>query len=149
MTIKYKSIKEIKSMISQKEISYKEIVTEVYKLIEENKDLNAFITLNEEESIKKAEEFDNNSSNLPLAGIPIAQKDLFCSKNLRTTCGSNILNNFIPPYSATVIENLENAGCISIGKTNMDEFAMGSSNETSFLKIYRSFTLYPRQFRSK
>ena len=132
MTIKYKSIKEIKSMISQKEISYKEIVTEVYKLIEENKDLNAFITLNEEESIKKAEEFDNNSSNLPLAGIPIAQKDLFCSKNLRTTCGSNILNNFIPPYSATVIENLENAGCISIGKTNMDEFAMGSSNETSF-----------------
>ena len=79
-------------MISQKEISYKEIVTEVYKLIEENKDLNAFITLNEEESIKKAEEFDNNSSNLPLAGIPIAQKDLFCSKNLRTTCGSNILN---------------------------------------------------------
>ena len=132
MTIKYKSIKEIKSMISQKEISYREIVTEVYKLIEENKDLNAFITLNEEESIKKAEEFDNNSSNLPLAGIPIAQKDLFCSKNLRTTCGSNILNNFIPPYSATVIENLENAGCISIGKTNMDEFAMGSSNETSF-----------------
>ena len=132
MTIKYKTIKEIKSMISQNEISNMEIVQEVYKLIDENKHLNAFITLNEENSLKKAEALDKSSSNLPLAGIPIAQKDLFCTKGIRTTCASNILNNFIPPYSATVIENLEKAGCISIGKTNMDEFAMGSSNETSF-----------------
>ena len=132
MTIKYKTIKEIKSMISQNEISNMEIVQEVYKLIDENKHLNAFITLNEENSLKKAEILDKSSSNLPLAGIPIAQKDLFCTKGIRTTCASNILNNFIPPYSATVIENLEKAGCISIGKTNMDEFAMGSSNETSF-----------------
>ena len=119
-------------MISQKEISNKEVIEEVYSRIEENKHLNAFITLNKEPSLKKSEELDNNPSDLPLAGIPIAQKDLFCTKDLRTTCGSRILNNFIPPYSATVIENLENAGCISIGKTNMDEFAMGSSNETSF-----------------
>ena len=119
-------------MISHKEISNKEIIQEVYKLIDENKHLNAFITLNEENSLKKAEALDKSSSNLPLAGIPIAQKDLFCTKGIRTTCASNILNNFIPPYSATVIENLEKAGCISIGKTNMDEFAMGSSNETSF-----------------
>ena len=132
MTIKYKTIKEIKSMISQNEISNMEIVQEVYKLIDENKHLNAFITLNKENSLKKAEALDKSSSNLPLAGIPIAQKDLFCTKGIRTTCASNILNNFIPPYSATVIENLEKAGCISIGKTNMDEFAMGSSNETSF-----------------
>jgi len=132
VTIKYKTIKEIKNMISQKEISNKEIVEEVYGLIEENEHLNAFITLNKEPSLKKSEDLDNNPSDLPLAGIPIAQKDLFCTKGLRTTCGSRILNNFIPPYSATVIENLENAGCISIGKTNMDEFAMGSSNETSF-----------------
>ena len=132
MTIKYKTIKEIKKMISQKEISNKEIIEEVYDLIKENEHLNAFITLNKEPSLKKSEELDNNPSDLPLAGIPIAQKDLFCTKDLRTTCGSRILNNFIPPYSATVIENLENAGCISIGKTNMDEFAMGSSNETSF-----------------
>jgi len=132
VTIKYKTIKEIKKMISQKEISNKEIVEEVYDLIKENEHLNAFITLNKEPSLKKSEDLDNNPSDLPLAGIPIAQKDLFCTKGLRTTCGSRILNNFIPPYSATVIENLENAGCISIGKTNMDEFAMGSSNETSF-----------------
>tara|TARA_B100000927_G_scaffold260243_1_gene229707 strand:+ start:224 stop:1675 length:1452 start_codon:yes stop_codon:yes gene_type:complete len=132
VTIKYKTIKEIKNMISQKEISNKEIVEEVYDLIKENEHLNAFITLNKEPSLKKSEDLDNNPSDLPLAGIPIAQKDLFCTKGLRTTCGSRILNNFIPPYSATVIENLENAGCISIGKTNMDEFAMGSSNETSF-----------------
>ena len=132
MTIKYKSIKEIKKMISKKEISNVEIVDEVFKNISENEHLNAFITLNKEDSIKKAAYLDNNPSDLALSGIPIAQKDLFCTKDLRTTCGSNILNNFIPPYSATVIENLESAGCISVGKTNMDEFAMGSSNETSF-----------------
>ena len=132
MTIKYKTIKEIKKMVSQKEISNKEIVQEVYKLINENSHLNAFITLNEENSLKQADNLDNNPSEMALAGIPIAQKDLFCTKGLRTTCGSKILDNFIPPYSATVIENLENAGCISVGKTNMDEFAMGSSNETSY-----------------
>ncbi len=131
MTIKYKTIKEIKDMISSKEISNKELVQEVYKLIKDNEHLNAFITLNEQNSIEKAEALDKKGSDLPLAGIPIAQKDLFCTKGLRTTCGSKILDNFVPPYSATVIENLENAGCISVGKTNMDEFAMGSSNETS------------------
>ena len=135
MTIKYKTIKEIKKMISKKEISNKEVVQEVYRLINENSHLNAFLTLNEESSIKKAQDLDNNPSDYSLAGIPIAQKDLFCTKGLRTTCGSKILDNFIPPYTATVIENLENAGCISIGKTNMDEFAMGSSNETSYFGI--------------
>jgi len=131
VTIKYKTIKDIKKMISLKEISNKEVVQEVFRLIKEKNHLNAFITLNQDNSITKAESLDNQPSNLPLAGIPIAQKDLFCTKGLKTTCGSRILDNFIPPYSATVIENLENAGCISIGKTNMDEFAMGSSNETS------------------
>lgn len=119
-------------MLQKKEISNKEMVEDTFTLIESNKHLNAFVTLNKEVSLKKAENLDNNPSNLPLAGIPIAQKDLFCTKDLRTSCGSNMLSNFIPPYSATVIENLESAGCISIGKTNMDEFAMGSSNETSF-----------------
>ena len=132
MSIQFKTIKELKNMLQKKEISNKEMVEDTFTLIESNKHLNAFVTLNKEESLKKAENFDNNPSNLPLSGIPIAQKDLFCTKDLRTTCGSNMLSSFIPPYSATVIENLESAGCISIGKTNMDEFAMGSSNETSF-----------------
>ena len=132
MSIQFKTIKELKDMLQKKEISNKEMVEDTFTLIESNKHLNAFVTLNKEVSLIKAENLDNNPSNLPLAGIPIAQKDLFCTKDLRTTCGSNMLSNFIPPYSATVIENLESAGCISIGKTNMDEFAMGSSNETSF-----------------
>ena len=108
-----------------------EISKEKSKLIEENKKLNSFITLNKENAILKAENINKESPSI-LNGIPIAQKDLFCTKDLRTTCGSNMLSSFIPPYSATVIENLEKAGCISVGKTNMDEFAMGSSNETSY-----------------
>ena len=132
MSIQYKSIKELKNMLNDKDISHTELVQETFLNIKNNSALNAFITLNEEESLKKAVNLDNTPSSGPLAGIPIAQKDLFCTKDLKTTCGSNMLSNFIPPYSATVIENLENAGCISVGKTNMDEFAMGSSNETSF-----------------
>ena len=119
-------------MLKTKEISNEELIKETFDLIENNSHLNAFITLNKESALNKAKVFDNKASDLSLSGIPIAQKDLFVTKNLKTTCGSNMLSNFIPPYSATVIENLENAGCISVGKTNMDEFAMGSSNETSF-----------------
>ena len=132
MSIQYKSINELKNMLNDKEISYKELIQETFLNIKNNSKLNAFITLNEEESLKKANNLDDIAGSGSLAGIPIAQKDLFCTKDLKTTCGSNMLSNFIPPYSATVIENLENAGCISVGKTNMDEFAMGSSNETSF-----------------
>ena len=132
MSIQYKSIKELKNMLNDKDISHTELVQETFLNIKNNSALNAFITLNEEESLKKADNLDNTPSSGSLTGIPIAQKDLFCTKDLKTTCGSNMLSNFIPPYSATVIENLENAGCISVGKTNMDEFAMGSSNETSF-----------------
>ena len=132
MSIQYKSVAELKTMLNNNEISNAELIRETFSLIKSNAEINAFITLNEEESINKANKLDDCSSSGSLAGIPIAQKDLFCTKDLKTTCGSNMLSNFIPPYSATVIENLENAGCISIGKTNMDEFAMGSSNETSF-----------------
>ena len=132
MSIRYKSVKELKNMLNDRKISHTELIQETFLNIKNNSELNAFITLNEEESIKKANNLDNIPDSGSLAGIPIAQKDLFCTKDLKTTCGSNMLSNFIPPYSATVIENLENAGCISVGKTNMDEFAMGSSNETSF-----------------
>jgi aspartyl-tRNA(Asn)/glutamyl-tRNA(Gln) amidotransferase subunit A len=132
MSIQYKSVSELKTMLNNNEISNTELIKETFSFIKSNAELNAFITLNEEESMNKANKLDNSPSSGSLAGIPIAQKDLFCTKDLKTTCGSNMLSNFIPPYSATVIKNLENAGCISVGKTNMDEFAMGSSNETSF-----------------
>ena len=132
MSVQYKSIKELKNMLNNRDISHTELIQETFLNIKNNSKLNAFITLNEEESLKKANNLDNIAGSGSLAGIPVAQKDLFCTKDLKTTCGSNMLSNFIPPYSATVIENLENAGCISVGKTNMDEFAMGSSNETSF-----------------
>jgi aspartyl-tRNA(Asn)/glutamyl-tRNA(Gln) amidotransferase subunit A len=132
MSVQYKSIKELKNMLNNRDISHTELIQETFLNIKNNSKLNAFITLNEEESLKKANNLDNIVGSGSLAGIPIAQKDLFCTKDLKTTCGSNMLSNFIPPYSATVIKNLENAGCISVGKTNMDEFAMGSSNETSF-----------------
>ena len=132
MSVQYKSIKELKNMLNNRDISHTELIQETFLNIKNNSKLNAFITLNEEESLKKANNLDDIADSGLLAGIPIAQKDLFCTKDLKTTCGSNMLSNFIPPYSATVIENLENAGCISVGKTNMDEFAMGSSNETSF-----------------
>ena len=132
MSIQYKSISDLSKMLKAKDISNEELIQETFKLIDGNKHLNTFVTLNKENSLKKAKNLDDNPSDLSLSGIPIAQKDLFVTKDLRTTCGSNMLSNFIPPYSATVIENLENAGCISVGKTNMDEFAMGSSNETSF-----------------
>ena len=133
MSIQFKTIKELSFMLRSKEISNHELTIETFNLVENNKHLNAFITLDKEKALIKASELDKKPSELSLSGIPVAQKDLFVTKDLRTTCGSNMLSNFIPPYSATVIENLEAAGCISIGKTNMDEFAMGSSNETSFL----------------
>ena len=106
-------------MLNDREISHTELIQETFLNIKNNSELNAFITLNEEESIKKANNLDNMPDSGSLAGIPIAQKDLFCTKDLKTTCGSNMLSNFIPPYSATVIENLENAGCISVGMTSL------------------------------
>ena len=95
----------------------------------------AYISLNSENAIKSAEESDKRISNntaRPLEGIPIAIKDLFCTKDVLTTAASKMLNNFIPTYESTVTQKLWDAGAILLGKTNLDEFAMGSSNETSF-----------------
>jgi len=119
--------------IKKKELSSKEVTKSFIDRAEKSKKLNTYITDNFKEAIKSAEKFDlkpNFETKLP--GIPIAVKDLFCTKNLRTTAGSKILNNFIPSYESTVTQNLWDNGAILLGKLNCDEFAMGSSNETSF-----------------
>ncbi len=99
-----------------------------------NGQLNAFLTLDEERSLGEARRADDARARGkagPLAGIPVAHKDIFCTAGLRTTCGSRMLENFVSPYDAHVIEQFAAAGTVLLGKTNMDEFAMGSSNETS------------------
>lgn len=95
-------------------------------------DLNAFITLDENAALAAAQRSEGRFSNGALVGIPFAHKDIFCTNGVRTTCASRMLENFVPPYDAGVVEHLRDVYAVSIGKTNMDEFAMGSSNENSF-----------------
>ena len=119
-------------LLETKKISSYELTTLYLENIKENKDLNCFISVNED-ALEQAKVIDNlKDRQSPVQGIPIAHKDIFCVKGHSTTCGSKMLENFISPYSSTVFEKLENSKTIMLGKTNMDEFAMGSSNETSF-----------------
>ncbi|MCG4584942.1 Asp-tRNA(Asn)/Glu-tRNA(Gln) amidotransferase subunit GatA, partial [Anaerosalibacter bizertensis] len=137
------SATELKRKILNKEISSKEVVECYLNRIEEVEDkIDAFITLNKDEALKAAEEVDRKIQNGEevgmLSGIPIAIKDNISTKGLKTTCGSKMLENYIPPYDATVIENIRKEDGIIIGKTNMDEFAMGSSTETSYFKTTKN-----------
>ena len=105
------------------------------RIAEHNPSLNALITITAEQALTAADQADQQraAGNAgPLCGVPIAHKDIFCTSGVRTSAGSKMLDNFVPPYSATAVERLEQAGAISLGKANMDEFAMGSSNETSY-----------------
>ena len=100
-----------------------------------NTKLNCFITINAESALAAAAQADEQraqGNKNPTLGLPFAHKDIFCTKGILTTAGSKMLSNFIAPYDATVVSNMTAAGMISLGKTNMDEFAMGSSNENSF-----------------
>lgn len=130
------SLKQLATQLSEKKISSVELTEVFLKQIKTlNPELNAFITLNEEMSFAQAQAADKllaTGQAHPLTGIPVAQKDIFCAKGWLTTCGSKILSNFISPYDATVIERFSQVGAVNLGKTNMDEFAMGSSNETSY-----------------
>ena len=120
------------ALLEKKEISSHELTSLYLENIEEKKDLNCFISINED-ALEQAKAIDNLKDRKSLVqGIPVAHKDIFCVKGHRTTCGSKMLENFISPYSSTVFDKLEKSKTIMLGKTNMDEFAMGSSNETSF-----------------
>ena len=130
------SLKQLSTLLAKKKISSAELTTEFLERSRTlNRAYNAFITLDEETSLAQARVADEMIAAghaQPLTGIPIAQKDIFCSKGWLTTCGSRMLSNFISPYDAHVVERFNAAGAVNVGKTNMDEFAMGSSNETSF-----------------
>ena len=127
------SLSEIVKLIKTKKISSLEVTNHFIKNIKKGKKLNSFITTCFDESLKKAKYFDikGNIDGL-LPGVPLAVKDLFCTKGIKTTAGSKILENFIPTYESTVTNNLWKEGAILLGKLNCDEFAMGSSNETSY-----------------
>ena len=119
----------LQKSLRKKQVSSKEITKDFLERIRSNdKKINSFINLDEEISLKEAELADSmiaSGKATALTGIPIAHKDIFCSRKLPTTCGSKMLENFLAPYDATVITKLENAGAILLGKTNMDQFATG------------------------
>jgi aspartyl-tRNA(Asn)/glutamyl-tRNA(Gln) amidotransferase subunit A len=136
------TINEAHNLLKKKEISSRELTRAVFDRIEavESK-VDAYITLAEEHAMVQAEQADKliaAGEYSPLTGIPLGVKDLICTRNLPTTCGSKILENFLPPYDATVIRKLKDAGAVIVGKLNMDEFAMGSSTENSGIKVTRN-----------
>ena len=137
------SIKDLVNKIQNKEISCEEVIDFYIKEIEKKEDkIDAFLSLDKENAIKKAKYLDEKIVKGEkvglLAGIPIAIKDNMCTRGVKTTCASKMLEDFIPPYDATVIKKLELEDAILIGKTNLDEFAMGSSTENSAFKITKN-----------
>src|SRR6516225_12249145 len=137
------SITSARDSIATKKVSARELAADYFKRIAaRNGELNAYLTLSEERAYKQADRVDAlvaaGKSLPPMAGVPIAVKDVISTRGVRTTCGSKILSNYIPPYDATVVHRLEDAGAIILGKTNCDEFAMGSSNENSAFGAVRN-----------
>lgn len=137
------SVKELSQALSDKKISSEELVRQLLASIEEfDAQTGAFITLLADEALAKAKKIDGmrmaGEKPHALAGIPFGAKDNICTAGIKTTCASRMLSDYVPPYSATVIERLENRGCILLGKLNMDEFAMGSATDTSAFKITKN-----------
>ena len=129
------TIAELAKGLQAGEFSSQELTTAHLARIKQHRELNCFITVTEVEAIaqaKIADQLISDGKAGPLTGIPLAHKDIFCTQGIKTSCGSKMLDNFQAPYNATVIERFNQAGAVTLGKLNMDEFAMGSSNETSF-----------------
>jgi len=127
------SLRELASKLADKSISATELTTLFLDRIKKyDSKLNSLITVCEAEALAQAKQIDNQKDKSPYAGLPIVQKDIFCTANVKTSCGSKMLDNFVPPYNSTVHDKFNQAGFIMLGKANMDEFAMGSSNENSF-----------------
>ncbi|OGI54242.1 MAG: aspartyl/glutamyl-tRNA amidotransferase subunit A [Candidatus Muproteobacteria bacterium RIFCSPHIGHO2_02_FULL_60_13] len=136
-----KTVAELSRALRRKEISSVELTRVFLERINKYKDLNAFITVDPERSLAQAKAADARIARGQagaLTGVPIAQKDIFCADGWLTTCGSKILSNFTAPYDATIIEKFNKAGSVCLGKTNMDEFAMGSSSETSYYGVVKN-----------
>jgi aspartyl-tRNA(Asn)/glutamyl-tRNA(Gln) amidotransferase subunit A len=131
-----KTIAELAEGLKKGDFSSEELTKSFLQRIKQyDAELNSFITVSEDHALAQARAADEliaKGSSSVLTGIPLAQKDIFCTNGIKTTCGSKMLDNFIAPYDATVIHHFNQAGAVMLGKTNMDEFAMGSSNETSF-----------------
>ncbi|MBU0672548.1 MAG: Asp-tRNA(Asn)/Glu-tRNA(Gln) amidotransferase subunit GatA [Candidatus Margulisbacteria bacterium] len=131
-----KTAHELHSLLTNKKISALELTEAVISQIDKVESrVQAYVSINKDQAIKQAKAADerikNNSNLTPLTGIPVAIKDNMCTKGMLTTCSSKILNNYIPPYNATIVDKIKAAGAVILGKTNMDEFAMGSSTENS------------------
>jgi aspartyl-tRNA(Asn)/glutamyl-tRNA(Gln) amidotransferase subunit A len=131
-----KTLAQLSALLAAGEVTSVELTRAFLERIKQHDgELNSFITVTEEQALAQARQADQQRANRKagaLTGIPMAHKDIFCTLDVRTSCGSRMLDNFASPYNATVVEKLNEAGMVMLGKTNMDEFAMGSSNETSF-----------------
>jgi aspartyl-tRNA(Asn)/glutamyl-tRNA(Gln) amidotransferase subunit A len=138
----HKTVAELSSALRAGQVSSVELTRAYLRRIEQHQgELNAFISVTAQAALAQAAEADQRQAAGtagPITGIPIAHKDIFCTQGERTTCGSRMLANFVSPYDATVVERLRAAGVVMLGKTNMDEFAMGSSNETSYFGPVRN-----------
>jgi aspartyl-tRNA(Asn)/glutamyl-tRNA(Gln) amidotransferase subunit A len=136
-----KSIAELAKGLRSGEFSSVELTQAFLDRIKRHSSLNCYVTVTEDLALQEAKAADDRiakSDATPLTGIPIAQKDIFCTQGVKTTCGSKMLDNFIAPYNATVVDKFNQAGTVMLGKLNMDEFAMGSSNETSYYGAVRN-----------
>jgi aspartyl-tRNA(Asn)/glutamyl-tRNA(Gln) amidotransferase subunit A len=131
-----KTIAELSAGLKAREFSSEELTrTYLERIMRLDGRLNSFITVTEEQALAQAREADRrlaSGEEGALLGVPVAHKDIFCTEGIRTSCGSKMLDSFVAPYDATVVQRFKAAGAVALGKTNMDEFAMGSSNETSF-----------------